>query len=99
MQPHMGPNSWSFTGEGYEGQGSEQLKDGKIPNIIPDPLYNFTHLRQLYFKADPEYNARFTVPTFWDSKNQTIVSNESSEIIRFMNDAVGCAAFWTRPFG
>lgn len=79
---------WSFIPEGYEGQGSEHMKDGKIPNVIPDPLYKFKYLRDLYFKADPQYNARFTVPTLWDSKTETIVSNESSEIIRFLNDAV-----------
>lgn len=84
----MGVKGWSFNGDGYEGQGSEQLKDRKIPNVTSDPLYGFSHLRELYFKADPNYSARFTVPTLWDSKNQTIVSNESSEIIRFMNDAV-----------
>ena len=33
-------------------------------------------------KADPEYTGRFTVPTLWDKKRETIVSNESSEIIR-----------------
>lgn len=64
----MGTKGWSFTGEGYEGQGTEQLKDGVIPEVPgKDPLYGFTHLRELYFKADPQYNARFTVPTLWDS--------------------------------
>ena len=47
-----------------------------------DPLYGFTHLSELYFKASPSYSARFTVPVLWDKKTETIVSNESSEIIR-----------------
>lgn len=54
-------------------------------NTTPDPLHpNFTHLRELYFTAEPNYAGRFTVPTLWDKKKQTIVSNESSEIIRML---------------
>jgi glutathionyl-hydroquinone reductase len=49
----------------------------------PDPLHpDFTHLRDLYFSVNPSYDGRFTVPTLWDKKTNTIVSNESSEIIR-----------------
>ena len=48
------------------------------------PLYGFTHLRQLYEKADPAYTGRCTVPTLWDKKLETIVSNESAEIIRML---------------
>lgn len=49
----------------------------------PDPLHpGFTHLRDLYFSVNPSYEGRFTVPVLWDKKNNTIVSNESSEIIR-----------------
>ena len=35
-------------------------------------------------KADPNYNGRYTVPVIWDKKKETIVSNESSEIIRML---------------
>lgn len=53
------------------------------PNTTPDPLHpDFTHLRDLYFHAMKDYEGRFTVPTLWDKKQNTIVSNESSEIIR-----------------
>lgn len=57
----------------------------KVPaeNVTSDPLHpEFTHLRQIYFDTDPEYKGRFTVPTLYDKKKRTIVSNESSEIIR-----------------
>ena len=47
-----------------------------------DPLYGFTQIRQLYFQAEPTYSGRFTVPVLWDKVHETIVSNESSEIIR-----------------
>lgn len=39
-------------------------------------------MRDLYHKADPDYEGRFTVPVLWDKKSETIVNNESSEIIR-----------------
>ncbi|KAF0707842.1 hypothetical protein As57867_006501, partial [Aphanomyces stellatus] len=38
----------------------------------------------IYFKAEPTYSGRFTVPVLWDTKENTIVSNESSEIIRML---------------
>ena len=44
-------------------------------------------LYQLYLRADPHYTGRVTVPVLWDKKNQTIVSNESAEIIRMFNTA------------
>jgi glutathionyl-hydroquinone reductase len=62
--------------------------DEKIPgeNTVPDPLHpGITHLSQLYLMASPEYPGRYTVPVLWDKKLNTIVNNESSEIIRMMN--------------
>ncbi|MCZ6678063.1 MAG: glutathione S-transferase C-terminal domain-containing protein, partial [Candidatus Poribacteria bacterium] len=38
-------------------------------------------------KADPIYEGRVTVPVLWDKRTETIVSNESSEIIRMFNEA------------
>ena len=55
------------------------------PGCSPDPLYNSAYLKDLYFKANPEYQGRFTVPVLWDKKHETIVNNESSEIIRMLN--------------
>ncbi|KAK9464308.1 glutathione S-transferase [Lipomyces arxii] len=52
-----------------------------------DPHYGFTLLSQFYFKADKNYDKRFTVPMLWDLKYETIVNNESSEIIRMFNTA------------
>ena len=50
-----------------------------------DHLYDFSRIREIYFKADPDYSGRFTVPVLWDKKLQTIVNNESSEILRMLN--------------
>lgn len=44
-------------------------------------------MQDLYKKADPEYEGRFTVPALWDKKAETIVNNESSEIIRMFYSA------------
>ncbi len=52
-----------------------------------EPLYGFEFAHQLYSKANPEYTGRVTVPILWDKKEQTVVCNESAEIIRIFNSA------------
>ena len=52
-----------------------------------EPLYDFNYAYQLYLKADSQYEGRVTVPILWDKKTETIVNNESSEIIRMFNSA------------
>ena len=54
---------------------------------VNDPLYGFNVLYQLYLKADAAYEGRVTVPVLWDKKTETIVSNESADIIRMFNTA------------
>lgn len=49
-----------------------------------DPLHGASFLREIYLKADPKFTGRVTVPVLWDKKTQTIVSNESREIMRMM---------------
>ncbi|KAF9460029.1 glutathione S-transferase [Collybia nuda] len=75
VSPRMGTSGWPFA-------SVDQFSGADV-----DPLYKSEHVRDLYFKADPEYGGRFTVPVLWDKKNQTIVNNESSEIIRIFNTA------------
>jgi putative glutathione S-transferase len=68
----MGADGWTFAaGDGATG----------------DTLYGFDYLHQIYTKSDPTYTGRVTVPVLWDRKKETIVSNESSEIIRMLNAA------------
>ena len=55
--------------------------------LFQDHLYQHNYLYQLYLKAAPDYQGRVTVPVLWDKKTQTIVNNESSEIIRILNSA------------
>ncbi|KAH0294702.1 hypothetical protein M436DRAFT_82116 [Aureobasidium namibiae CBS 147.97] len=61
--------------------------DEDVPgaNTTPDPLHDgYTHLRDIYFANNKDYEGRFTVPTLYDKKQKRIVNNESSEIIRMM---------------
>ena len=52
-----------------------------------DALYGLPFARDIYTKADPTFSGRVTVPILWDKERETIVSNESSEIIRMFNSA------------
>lgn len=55
------------------------------PGCILDPNYGLDYLWQLYVKADGAYSGRVTVPVLWDKKTQTIVNNESRQIIQMFN--------------
>lgn len=59
----------------------------KEPGCVADAVNNITYLHEVYTKAEPQYTGRVTVPTLWDRERETIVSNESSEIIRMFNSA------------
>jgi putative glutathione S-transferase len=54
---------------------------------LPDDLYGARRLYEVYLRADPRYSGRVTVPVLWDKERETIVSNESSDIIRMFNSA------------
>ncbi|EHH1031208.1 glutathione S-transferase family protein [Vibrio parahaemolyticus] len=54
---------------------------------LPESLFGHTRMHQIYTQAKPDYTGRVTVPVLWDKKTNTIVSNESSEIIRMFNSA------------
>ena len=52
-----------------------------------DHLFGSQYLREIYVRAKSDYSGRVTVPVLWDTKRDTIVSNELSEIIRMFNTA------------
>ncbi|MEM9709974.1 MAG: glutathione S-transferase family protein [Pseudomonadota bacterium] len=58
-----------------------------FPGATGDGLFGFEYLRDVYIKALPDMTGRVTVPVLWDKKQNKIVSNESSEIIRMLNSA------------
>ena len=72
VHPFMGDKGWTFA----EGAG-----------VIADPIVNASYLYEVYVAAKTDYTGRVTVPILWDKKTNTIVSNESSEIIRMLNSA------------
>lgn len=72
VHPLMPDESWVF---------------GTYPGSTPDHLYDFHALSQLYHRADPTFSGVVTVPVLWDRHQETIVNNESSDIIRMLNSA------------
>jgi putative glutathione S-transferase len=72
VHPFMGDKGWTFA----EGKG-----------VIADPIVHARYLYEVYTAAKLDYTGRVTVPILWDKKTNTIVSNESSEIIRMFNSA------------
>ena len=72
----MVENGWEF-----------RTRDDDEGGATGDDLFGFDYLYQVYLKADPAYSGRVTVPVLWDKHENTIVSNESAEIIRMLNSA------------
>jgi putative glutathione S-transferase len=59
--------------------------------VIPDPINKVQYLHQVYTHAKSDYSGRVTVPILWDKETNTIVSNESSEIMRMFGSAFDAA--------
>ncbi|KAG6221347.1 hypothetical protein E4U26_006067 [Claviceps purpurea] len=77
---HLGEGGWRFVTKD-ENEPGEQ--------VIPDPLdghEGYTHLKDVYFESEKNYEGRFTVPVLYDKKAKRIVSNESSEILRMLGN-------------
>ena len=72
VHPLMPEESWVF---------------GEYPDATIDHVNNAEYLYENYLKVDPSFDGLVTVPLLWDKKQQTIVNNESSEIIRMLNSA------------
>lgn len=70
---HMGEYGWVF--------------DTGAQDATPDTVNGKSRLFEVYLQADNAYTGRVTVPVLWDRERGTIVSNESSEIIRMLNSA------------
>jgi glutathionyl-hydroquinone reductase len=73
VDPFRAEDGWQFTPE----------KDG----TTPDSQNGFDYLREAYVKADPEFTGRVTVPVLWDKEQETIVNNESEEVMRMLDTA------------
>lgn len=66
---------------------SESWVFGEYPGATEDHINHAHYLYENYLKADPNFDGLVTVPMLWDKKLETIVNNESSEIIRMFNSA------------
>ncbi len=62
---------------------------GDYPSATRDTLNGANYLHELYTHVDPVYTGRATVPVLWDKKRQTIVNNESADIVRMLNTSFG----------
>ncbi|KAL9583159.1 MAG: hypothetical protein Q9212_002864, partial [Teloschistes hypoglaucus] len=71
-----GPGGWRFP-----------ATDSEHPGSTPDHLYHSEFLSQLYFKSDPGYKGKYTVPMLWDKETKQVVNNESQEIMRMLSSA------------
>ncbi|MCC5965011.1 MAG: glutathione S-transferase family protein [Natronohydrobacter sp.] len=73
VHPDMLEDGWTFATD-FEGATGDKLHGAKF-------------MRDVYTRADPKISGRVTVPVLWDKQRETIVSNESAEIIRMFNSA------------
>jgi len=71
VHPLMLEHGWTF--------------DSDFPAATGDRVNQKQFMHQIYTLCESDYTGRVTVPVLWDKQNQTIVSNESSEIIRMLN--------------
>lgn len=90
--------TWQFTKPGeddhrgwvFGSKDGEPLKNTAGYGSFPtdwgeeEPHMNAKSIRELYEKANDD-KGKYILPVLWDTKLNTIVSNESSEIIRMLN--------------
>ena len=74
VEPALTDQGWRF-GDGHSAD--------------TDPLHGARYLHELYTRADPHYTGRATVPLLWDRQRDTVVSNESADIVRMFNSSFG----------
>ena len=66
----MGDDGWAFYDE---------------PGVVPDTVNGARYLREVYQRADPSYTGRVTTPVLWDREKESIINNESRDIIRMFD--------------
>lgn len=74
LHPDVGDDGWTFRDD-----------PGDIGGTTGDRAGNASLLRDVYLRAAANYTGRVTVPVLWDTREQTIVNNESPEIIDMLN--------------
>ena len=74
VDPRMSEEGWRF---------------GGFPGATQDDVNAATYMHEIYTRADPRFTGRATVPVLWDRERETIVSNESADILRMLNSGFG----------
>jgi putative glutathione S-transferase len=72
-----GTDGWRFNVKG----------EPPYEDATEEPFYGVRFVHELYFKVDPDYKGKYTVPVLWDKKLETIVNNESHELLRDLQTA------------
>lgn len=87
VHPDMLDEGWTYEGP-------------ELPSVTPigDPLLGLTRHHQLYTRAKSDYTGRVTVPVLWDTQSNTLVSNESADIIRMFNSAFNALSGNTQDY-
>lgn len=88
---HLGDKGWRFA-------TADEKEPGE--NVVPDSIpghEKFTHLRDVYFESEKDFDGRYTVPVLYDKKTNRIVSNESAEIVRMFETEVCCSPLPSKP--
>ncbi|WP_135829193.1 glutathione S-transferase family protein [Halorussus halobius] len=78
VDPYREDDGWEFSPE----------KDG----CTEDRVNGFDYLRETYVAADPEFTGRVTVPVLWDTERETVVNNESKEVMRMFDTQLASVA-------
>lgn len=76
----MGDHGWEFRTD-----NDDRPDLASDTTEVGDRLFGSDYMHQIYTRAKSDYSGRVTVPVLWDKDTGTIVSNESSEIIRMFN--------------
>ncbi|MCC5885392.1 MAG: glutathione S-transferase family protein [Gammaproteobacteria bacterium] len=73
VHPHMLEDGWTFADD--------------FPATTGDRLHGQRFMREVYLRARSDTTGRVTVPVLWDGERETIVSNESADIVRMLDAA------------
>lgn len=73
------------------------VSDSEYPNATVDKLFGSEYMHEIYFKADENYKGRYSVPVLWDKHTNTIVNNESADMLRWLPTAFDSLSNYTPP--
>ncbi len=81
VEPVLTDQGWRFASSQKDAQQEH------VAGATPDVLHQSTYIHELYTRVDPQVSGRATVPVLWDKQRDTIVNNESADIIQMLNRA------------